>query len=210
MNEVQGYRADHTGRRVDIKRHKRIPFPVHSHDEVRKGHDTASHRRHTKHCHQVNIEASGPKVRLVETEENMKLVYWACFYTDSEDGSIAVVVPDLPGCTTGGNDLAEAIEMAIDAASGWVLTEPEDGMDIPPSTPIDEVELDPDMGKGFVAPIVLDMDSYTEKHGKKSIRKNLTVPNWLNTRAELAHINFSQVLQDALIERLGLSDRKGA
>lgn len=138
----------------------------------------------------------------------MKLVYGACFYHDPESRNYAVVFPDLPGCTTGGSDLAEAIEIAIDAASGWVLDELEDGNDIPKATEIEKVELDPDMGSGFVAPIVLDMDSYTEKFGKKSIRKNLTVPNWLNTKAEQAHINFSQVLQDALIERLGLSDRK--
>jgi len=100
--------------------------------------------------------------------------------------------------------------MAVDAASGWVLNELEDGKDIPLATSIEKVELDPDMGAGFVAPIVLDMDSYTEKFGKKSIRKNLTVPKWLNTKAEQAHINFSQVLQEALIERLGLSERKGA
>lgn len=140
----------------------------------------------------------------------MKLVYGACFYQDQESGAYAVVVPDLPGCTTGGFDLAEALEMAVDAASGWVLNELEDGKDIPLATSIEKVELDPDMGAGFVAPIVLDMDSYTEKFGKKSIRKNLTVPNWLNTKAEQAHINFSQVLQEALIERLGLSGRKGA
>ena len=140
----------------------------------------------------------------------MKLVYGACVYPDPQSGAYAVVVPDLPGCSTGGNNLAEAIEMAIDAASGWVLDELEDGKEIPKAKPIIEVVLDPEMGQGFVAPIVLDMDSYTEKYGKKSVRKNLTVPNWLNTKAEQAHINFSQVLQEALIERLGLSERKGA
>ncbi|NCA97911.1 MAG: HicB family protein [Clostridia bacterium] len=140
----------------------------------------------------------------------MKLVYCACFYQDHESGAYAVVVPDLPGCTTGGEGLAEAIEMATDAASGWVLDELENGKNIPLATPVEKVELDPDMGKGFVAPIVLDMDRYTEKYGKKSIRKNLTVPNWLNTKAEQAHINFSQVLKEALMERLGLSERKGA
>lgn len=47
--------------------------------------------------------------------------------------------------------------------------------------------------------LVLDMDSYTEKHGNRAVRKTLTIPAWLNTFAEANHINFSQVLQDSLI-----------
>ena len=51
---------------------------------------------------------------------------------------------------------------------------------------------------GFVSLLVLDMDSYAEKYGEKAVRKNLTIPAWLNTFAEKNHINFSQVLQDSL------------
>ncbi len=47
--------------------------------------------------------------------------------------------------------------------------------------------------------LVLDMDAYAEKYGEKAIRKNLTIPAWLNTFAEKNRINFSQVLQDSLI-----------
>ena len=46
--------------------------------------------------------------------------------------------------------------------------------------------------------LVLDMDAYAEKYGEKAVRKNLTIPAWLNTFAEKNHINFSQVLQDSL------------
>ena len=56
----------------------------------------------------------------------------------------------------------------------------------------------PDEG-GFVSMLILDMDSYAEKYGDKAVRKNLTIPAWLNTFAENNHINFSQVLQDALV-----------
>ena len=47
--------------------------------------------------------------------------------------------------------------------------------------------------------LVLVMDAYAEKYGDKAVRKNLTIPAWLNTFAEKNHINFSQVLQDSLI-----------
>ena len=127
----------------------------------------------------------------------MKLTYPACFYKDEESGAYAVEVPDLPGCATGGNDIAEAIIMGIDAASGWVLTELEDGRPIPVASAIDAVIPGPG---GFVSLLVLDMDKYEEKFGVKSVRKNLTIPAWLNTFAESQNINFSQVLQDSLTE----------
>jgi predicted RNase H-like HicB family nuclease len=125
----------------------------------------------------------------------MKLTYPACFYKDDETGAYAVEVPDLPGCATGGDTLADAILMAIDAASGWVLTELEEGHPAPPARPLDAVQ--PELG-GFVSLLALDMDSYAERFGDKAVRKNLTIPAWLNTFAEANHVNFSQVLQDSL------------
>ena len=127
----------------------------------------------------------------------MKLAYPACFYKDDTDGSYAVVVPDLPGCVSGGGTLADAILMAADAASGWVLDELEDGKAIPPASPPGNVPYD---AGGFVSMLVLDMDTYTEKYGSRAVRKNITIPAWLNTFAESNHVNFSQVLQDALTE----------
>lgn len=126
----------------------------------------------------------------------MKLTYPACFYPDEErEGAYAVVVPDLPGCVSGGDTLAEAMFMGMDAASGWVLDELEDGRPAPPASPLESITPEPG---GFVSMLVLDMDAYAEKYGEKAVRKNLTIPAWLNTFAEKNHINFSQVLQDSL------------
>jgi predicted RNase H-like HicB family nuclease len=124
----------------------------------------------------------------------MQLTYPAIFYEG--EGGYAVEVPDLPGCTSGGGSLAEAIIMGTDAASGWVLTELEEGKPVPKASPIDAIR--PEAG-GFVSILVLDMDAYAEKYGDKAVRKNLTIPAWLNTFAEAQHINFSQVLQDSLM-----------
>ncbi|GHT79292.1 HicB family protein [Spirochaetia bacterium] len=125
----------------------------------------------------------------------MKLTYPAIFYEG--EGGYSVEVPDLPGCVSGGDTLAEAILMGTDAAAGWVLTELEDGKAIPKASAIKDIH--PEAG-GFVSVLVLDMDSYTEQYGNKAVRKNLTIPAWLNTFAESKHINFSQVLQDSLTE----------
>ena len=127
-----------------------------------------------------------------------KLLYPACFYPCEEQEGYTVVVPDLPGCVTQGKSLIDAIGMAVDAASGWVLDEMEDGKPIPPASKIEDVQADERPG-GFVNLIVLDMDTYAVKYGEKAVRKNLTIPAWLNTYAEANNVNFSRVLQDALV-----------
>ncbi len=135
----------------------------------------------------------------------MKLVYPACFYPlEEQREGYCVVVPDLPGCVTQGYNLAHAIEMAVDAASGWVLDELEDGNKVPTASAVQSITLD--NPTGFVSLIVLDMDSYAEKHGNKAIRKNLTIPAWLATIADKENINYSQILQSALISELNIQE----
>ena len=126
----------------------------------------------------------------------MKLVYPAVF-TPYEDGSggYAVEFPDLPGCVTGGGDMAEAVFMAEDAASGWVLTELEDGKAAPQATEIRDVTHGADQ---FVSLIALDMDAYAAKYGSNAVKKTLTIPAWLNTFVEQNGISCSKVLQEAL------------
>lgn len=128
----------------------------------------------------------------------MNLVYPAIFYPCEVNPGFTVVVPDLPGCVSEGATLAEAIAMGEDAASGWVLGELEDGKAVPVASRLEDIHPDPEIGKGFVSLLALDMDTYAAKYGSKSVRKNLTIPAWLNTFAEAKGLNVSKVLQDAL------------
>lgn len=125
----------------------------------------------------------------------MKLVYPAIFTPCIEKEGYTVVVPDLPGCVSEGATLAEAIEMSSDAASGWILGELEDGNTIPSASDFNSIKHDSD---SFINLLVLDIDSYAEKYGDKAVRKNITIPAWLNAYGEKKHLNFSKVLQDAL------------
>ena len=127
----------------------------------------------------------------------MNLIYPAVFAKMLHGEGYTVTVPDLPGCVTEGADLAEALTMAEDAASGWVLDELEDGKPAPKSTAPELISLAP--GE-FLSLLLLDMDTYTEKYGRKSVRKNLTIPAWLNTYAEARGINYSRLLTKALQE----------
>ncbi len=127
----------------------------------------------------------------------MKLIYPAVFKPFSDQsGGYVVEFPDLPGCVTEGKDLEQAIEMGIDAASGWILGELEDGEKIPSASDYSEIVAETGC---MVNMLLLDMDSYEEKYGEKAVRKNLTIPAWLNTFAEKNNINFSKILQDALL-----------
>ncbi|AET67558.1 hypothetical protein Desor_1937 [Desulfosporosinus orientis DSM 765] len=131
----------------------------------------------------------------------MRLIYPACFYP-SEDG-YTVVFPDLPGCVTEGDTLPEAMDMAIDAASGWLLSEVEENKQLPKATNIKNV-IPNEYENGFVSLIGVDLDEYSQKHGNKAVKKTLTIPAWLNTIAEENNVNFSQVLQSALKDQLGI------
>ena len=125
----------------------------------------------------------------------MKLVYPAIFTPFDEGNGFTVEVPDLPGCVTEGNNLVEAIEMGTDAARGWILGEIEDGNSFPAAS----MALEAPAGS-FVNLLVLDMDSYAEQYGSKAVRRNITVPAWLDTYAQKNHLSLSKVVQDSLLE----------
>ena len=136
----------------------------------------------------------------------MKLIYPACFYPHENQEGYTVEVPDLPGCVTEGSNLIDAIAMATDAACGWVLDELEDGKKLPKASSPNDITIDTTISNdGFINLLVLDMDTYTEKFGKKSVRKNVTIPAYLNTFVEQNGYSLSQVLQEALKEKLALN-----
>ena len=92
----------------------------------------------------------------------MKLLYPASFYPcEDKPGAYTVTVPDPPGCISEGDTLEEALVMATDAASGWVLDEIEDGYPLPPASEVTDIQTD--STDGFIKMLVLDMDAYAEK-----------------------------------------------
>lgn len=143
------------------------------------------------------IDRAGVIEKKIDEVMTMKLIYPAVFRPFSDgSGGFVVEFPDLPGCVTEGKNLEEAIEMGIDAASGWILGELEDGEKIPVPSAYEDIAADAGQ---MVNMLLLDLDSYEEKYGEKAVRKNLTIPAWLNTFAERNHVNFSKILQDALL-----------
>ena len=131
----------------------------------------------------------------------MKMAYPACFYPEN-NGSYSVIFPDLNYCATQGKNLMEAMEMAEDAASGYLLVSLEQGEPFPASSQIKGIV--PDSDDGFVSMVLIDLDAYAKKHNDKTVKKTLTIPAWVNEAAERRGINFSSTLKDAIIDQLSL------
>ena len=130
----------------------------------------------------------------------MKLAY-PIVLTPAEHG-YSVYVPDLD-INTDGDSLANAIDMASDAIGLWGSTAQDVGHDIPaPSSALPSCE-----AGQTAAYALVDFDAYRRANDMRTVRKNVTLQSWLNDLAERAGVNFSQVLQDALKQRLGVTDR---
>lgn len=136
----------------------------------------------------------------------MKAVYPVIF-TKTED-CILVEVPDLQ-ILTEGKDLVDAIEMARDAIGLKGISLEDAGMEIPEASDIESVDASKgtfaDDGEGMVSVVDIDFMEYRRKVDNKTVRRNVTLPNWLNREAETAHINVSKVLQEALMAKLNVS-----
>ncbi len=128
----------------------------------------------------------------------MKYVYPAVF-EEAEEGGYNVSVPDIPGTFTCGDDMADAIFMAEDAIAMMLADYEDSGRPVPKASSIGEIKTD-----GIVSLVRADTDEWRRLVDNKAVKKTLTIPNWLNSKAEKAGVNFSQTLQDALIEKLGL------
>ena len=116
------------------------------------------------------------------------------------DDGYYVEIPDM-GMATQGNDIAEAMEMARDAIGLMGIDYQEDGEAIPEPY---SVEFSAD---GFDISTLVDIDflEYRKKLENKAVKKNCTIPYWLNEQAEKEGINFSRLLQEALATKLGVS-----
>lgn len=127
----------------------------------------------------------------------MSYVYPAIFY--KEDNGYSVIFPDLNDLATCGADLSEAISMAEDALGLWLFTSLREGEVIPNPTPLSNVIKEEE--DAFVNLIHVDMNDYAKKYSDKPVKKTLTIPTWLNTLGEENNINFSKILQEALLSK---------
>lgn len=129
----------------------------------------------------------------------MRYVYPAVFVP--EDGLYNVTFPDLPDCYTCGEDLTDAMFMAQDILADVLSDKEEQNESVPKPSSLSTLTVPAGSTAALVA---ADTDAWRRAHSGKAVKKTLTIPQWLDTAAQVRGINFSQVLQDALRTQLGV------
>lgn len=138
----------------------------------------------------------------------MLSAYPACFF--KEELGYSVIFPDLNYLATCGDTLEDAFAMAVDCLAGYLFEAGKDSDIIPTPSALQSVSLE-DVAKeleldnyndAFVNIVTVDVGEYAKAHFNKAVKKTLTIPQWLNESASAAGINFSQVLQEALIQKI--------
>ena len=122
--------------------------------------------------------------------------YYPAVFTPEKDW-YSVVFPDLEGCFTCGDDLHDALCMAQDVLASCLCDMEIDDQVIPTPSYLEDIKTEKNE---FVNYITCDTEAYRRLYKKISVKKTLTIPQWLNEAAIVRNVNFSQVLQDALLE----------
>ena len=118
-----------------------------------------------------------------------------------ESSGYSVYFPDLEGCFTEGDTLEEAYNMAVEAVGLYLESDTAGVFNFPQTQELSNIKA---AENETVVLIEFDELEYMKKHSNKAVKKTLSIPQWLNTLAEENNINFSQVLQVALKERLNI------
>jgi len=131
-----------------------------------------------------------------------RYTYPAIFCYD--DSGISIEFPDLPGCLPCAKTTEEALQNAKEAMALHLWSMENDDDPIPEPSSIEDIVLGPSQ---VVVLVEAYMPVYRDAIENQSVKKTLTIPQWLNKIAEESHVNFSQVLQSALKTHLGIHDR---
>lgn len=140
----------------------------------------------------------------------MKKVYPVIF-TETEN-NILIEVPDLNILTEANEEgkekasFADAIMMARDAIGLSCISAEDEGEPIAEASLLSEIDINKgafaEVGTGVVSFVDVNLTEYRRRVDNKTVRRNVTLPNWLNKEAEAANLNVSKVLQDALVQKL--------
>lgn len=129
----------------------------------------------------------------------MKKLFYPAFFHKAEDGGFWVSFPDIPECLTQGDDMTQAYEMAVDALGLALDCREKEHQPFP--TASDPTAIVPE-SDSFLVVIEFDMLAYKKCTNSRAIKKTLSIPEWLNESATAMGLNFSQILQEALLTKI--------
>lgn len=131
----------------------------------------------------------------------MKKMFYPALFHKAEEGGFWVSFPDIPECLTQGDDMTQSYEMAVDALGLALTSYEQENQPFPTASDPTEVAPEPD---SFLVVIEFDMLAYKKRTNSRAVKKTLSIPEWLNEAAMAKGLNFSQVLQEALLTKVQL------
>ena len=132
----------------------------------------------------------------------MRKYSYPAVFTPEENSAYSINFPDFESCYTCGDTLADGIMMAEDVLAFTLYDYEKENRPVPVPSEPSQIAL---AAGEFVNYIACDTLAYRKMHSNKAVKKTLSIPEWLNEAAEKADINFSRVLQDALMKQLNLN-----
>lgn len=131
----------------------------------------------------------------------MKRLFYPAIFHRAEEGGFWITFPDLPECMTQAEDMQQAYEMAAEALGLALTSREEEKEPIPSPSEPSEIALE---ANSYCVVIEFDMLAYKKRTNGKAVKKTLSIPEWLNEAGLEAGLNFSQVLQEALMQKIGM------
>ncbi|MDY2918507.1 MAG: type II toxin-antitoxin system HicB family antitoxin [Anaerococcus sp.] len=138
----------------------------------------------------------------------MFVSYPAVFLKDIESNTYTILFPDLPGCISCGDGVKNAIYMASDALGTFLFDDYSKLEDFPKSSLLEEIDIKDSIDEdeeeyfslegSFKSYVGLDISDYVKKHENRTVKKNVTIPSYLNEMGISSKINFSKLLTEAL------------
>lgn len=126
---------------------------------------------------------------------------YPAIFTREDDGTYSISFPDVDGCYTQGDNIADGLHMAEDALALMLYEYEKSGETLPSPSDIKSLETDEN---SFATYIFADTGYYRRRYNNKAVKKTVSIPEWMGEAASEAGVSYSQVLQDALREKLAL------
>lgn len=136
-----------------------------------------------------------------------KLTYLAVL-EPSNDGGFGVYFPDFPGCISYGKDIEDAQAMAREALELHIYSMEKDGEHLPAAS--QNFEDAEDLKGCIVVSVSVYPDLVKNELDNKRVKTNVTLPSWLKKAAESEGVNYSRILETALLDYLGLQEKSQA
>lgn len=129
----------------------------------------------------------------------MNRLFYPALFHKADEGGFWISFPDFPECLTQGEDMTQAYEMAIDALGLAISDRLEAKESLPVPSDLSLFTLEED---STLVIVEFDMLAYKKRNNSRAVKKTLTIPEWINEEATMLGINFSQVLQEALLQKI--------